>query len=85
VSVCPTEGICAMIDEPTRFEEDLLSDGRIVAHVRVVSSGWLESAGVSGRSLMVTCVDVTRIADLQTISSEVNLLDAELSENIRKL
>jgi signal transduction histidine kinase len=51
----------------------------------VVSSGWRENAGVPGRSVMVTFVDVTRIADLQTVNDQVTRLNAELSENIQKL
>jgi PAS domain S-box-containing protein len=82
---CPAEGIAKMIGEASRFETDLLSGGKAVARAMAVSSGWLENAGVAGRSVMVTFVDVTRIADLQTVNDQVTRLNAELSENIRKL
>jgi signal transduction histidine kinase len=51
----------------------------------IVSSGWLENAGVAGRSVMVTFVDVTRISDLQTVNDQVTRLNSELSDNIQKL
>jgi signal transduction histidine kinase len=51
----------------------------------VVSSGWLDNAGVAGRSVMVTFVDVTKISDLQTVNDQVTRLNLELSENIKKL
>ena len=82
---CPAEGMAKLIGDASRFETDLLSAGKVVAHAMVVSSGWLENAGVSGRSVMVTFVDVTRIADLQTVNDQVTRLNAELSENIQKL
>ena len=82
---CPAEGIIKMIGGASRFETDLLSGGKAVARAMVVSSGWLENAGVAGRSVMVTFVDVTRIADLQIVNDQVTRLNAELSENIQKL
>jgi signal transduction histidine kinase len=51
----------------------------------VVSSGWLNNAGVAGRSVMVTFVDVTKISDLQTVNDHVTRLNQELSDNIKKL
>ena len=53
-----------MIGTAARFETDLMSRGRVVARAMVVSSGWLDNAGVAGRSVMVTFVDVTKISDL---------------------
>jgi PAS domain S-box-containing protein len=82
---CPVDGVSQMIGEATRFETDLLSGGKVIARAMVVSSGWLENAGVPGRSVMVTFVDVTRIADLQSVNDQVTRLNAELSENIQKL
>jgi PAS domain S-box-containing protein len=85
LACCPAESIAKMIGEPSRFETDLLSGGKAVARAMVVSSGWLENAGVAGRSVMVTFVDVTKIADLQTVNDQVTRLNAELSDNIQKL
>jgi signal transduction histidine kinase len=51
----------------------------------VVSSGWLENAGVAGRSVMVTFVDISKINGLQTVNDEITRLNAELSGNIQKL
>jgi PAS domain S-box-containing protein len=85
LACCPVEGITKMIGEATRFETDLLSGGKAVARAMVVSSGWLENAGVAGKSMMVTFVDVTKIADLQTVNDHVTRLNSELSENIQKL
>jgi signal transduction histidine kinase len=56
-----------------------------VARAMIVSSGWLENAGVAGRSVMVTFVDTTKISDLQTVNDEVTRLNSELSDNIQKL
>jgi signal transduction histidine kinase len=74
-----------MIGTASRFETDLISRGKVVARSMVVSSGWLENAGVAGRSVMVTFVDVTKIMDLQTVNDQVTRLNSELSENIQKL
>ena len=62
-----------------------MSRGRVVARAMVVSSGWLDNAGVAGRSVMVTFVDITKISDLQTVNDQVTRLNAELSDNIKKL
>ena len=62
-----------------------MSRGRVVARAMVVSSGWLDNAGVAGRSVMVTFVDVTKISDLQTVNDQVTRLNLELSDNIKKL
>ena len=51
----------------------------------VVSSGWLENAGVAGRSVMVTFVDITKISDLLAVNDQVIRFNSELSENIKKL
>ena len=61
-----------------------MSRGRVVARAMVVSSGWLDNAGVAGRSVMVTFVDVTKISDLQTVNDQVTRLNLELSDNIKK-
>ena len=81
----PDRGIAEMIGAPSRFETDLMSRGRVVARTMVVSSGWLDNAGVAGRSVMVTFVDVTKISDLQTVNDQVTRLNLELSDNIKKL
>ncbi|MEQ1524121.1 MAG: ATP-binding protein, partial [Aestuariivirga sp.] len=81
----PDKGIADMIGTATRFETDLMSRGRVVARAMVVSSGWLDNAGVEGRSVMVTFVDVTKISDLQTVNDQVTRLNLELSDNIKKL
>ena len=62
-----------------------MSRGKVVARAMVVSSGWLDNAGVAGRSVMVTFVDITKISDLQTVNDQVTRLNAELSDNIKKL
>ena len=85
LACCPVGSITKMIGESTRFESDLLSGGKAVARAMVVSSGWLENAGVPGRSVMVTFVDITKIADLQSVNDQVTRLNAELSDNIQKL
>lgn len=81
----PAKGVADMIGTASRFETDLMSRGRVVARAMVVSSGWLDKAGVAGRSVMVTFVDVTKISDLQTVNDQVTRLNLELSENIKKL
>jgi PAS domain S-box-containing protein len=81
----PNKGIADMVGTASRFETDLTVRGRVVARAMVVSSGWLNNAGVAGRSVMVTFVDVTRISDLQTVNDQVTRLNAELSDNIQKL
>jgi PAS domain S-box-containing protein len=81
----PDKGITNMIGTASRFETDIMSRGRVVARAMVVSSGWLDNAGVAGRSVMVTFVDVTKISDLQTVNDQVTRLNLELSENIKKL
>jgi PAS domain S-box-containing protein len=85
LACCPAKGIMEMIGEASRFETDLISHGKVVARSMVVSSGWLENAGVAGRSIMVTFVDVTKIMDLQTVNDQVTRLNSELSDNIQKL
>jgi C4-dicarboxylate-specific signal transduction histidine kinase len=79
------QSVVAMIGTATRFETDLMSRGKVVARAMVVSSGWLDNAGVAGRSVMVTFVDVTKISDLQTVNDQVTRLNLELSDNIKKL
>jgi PAS domain S-box-containing protein len=79
------KGIADMIGAASRFETDLMSRGRVVARAMVVSSGWLDNAGVAGRSVIVTFVDVTKISDLQTVNDQVTRLNLELSDNIKKL
>jgi PAS domain S-box-containing protein len=79
------QSVVEMIGTATRFETDLMSRGKVVARAMVVSSGWLDNAGVAGRSVMVTFVDVTKISDLQTVNDQVTRLNLELSENIKKL
>jgi signal transduction histidine kinase len=74
-----------MLGAVTRFETDLMSGGKAVARAMVVSSGWLKNAGVAGRSIMVTFVDVTKISDLQLVNDQVTRLNGELSDNIKKL
>jgi PAS domain S-box-containing protein len=81
----PDKDFADMIGTAARFETDLMSRGRVVARAMVVSSGWLDNAGVSGRSVMVTFVDVTKISDLQTVNDQVTRLNLELSDNIKKL
>ena len=81
----PAKGVADMIGTASRFETDLMSRGRVVARAMVVSSGWLDKAGVAGRSVMITFVDVTKISDLQTVNDQVTRLNLELSENIKKL
>jgi PAS domain S-box-containing protein len=81
----PDKGIADVVGKSSRFETDLMSRGRVVARAMVVSSGWLDNAGVAGRSVMVTFVDVTRISDLQTVNDQVTRLNLELSDNIKKL
>lgn len=85
LACCPANGIAEMIGAASRFETDLLSRGKVVARAMVVSSGWLENAGVAGRSVMVTFVDITKISDLQSVNDHVTRLNAELSDNIQKL
>ena len=85
LACCPANGIAEMIGTASRFETDLLSRGKVVARAMVVSSGWLENAGVAGRSVMVTFVDITKINDLQSVNDQVTRLNAELSDNIQKL
>ena len=85
LACCPAAGITEMIGTASRFETDLMSRGKVVARAMIVSSGWLENAGVAGRSVMVTFVDVTRISDLQTVNDQVTRLNSELSDNIQKL
>ncbi len=82
---CLLGGIADMLGEATRFETELMVGGKAVARTMVVSSGWLENAGVPGRSVMVSFVDITKISDLQTVNSQVTRLNAELSDNIQKL
>jgi PAS domain S-box-containing protein len=79
------KGIVDMMGTASRFETDLMSRGRVVARVMVVSSGWLDNAGVTGRSVMVTFIDVTKISDLQTVNDQVTRLNLELSDSIKKL
>jgi PAS domain S-box-containing protein len=79
------KGIADMVGTASRFETDLMARGRVVARAMVVSSGWLDNAGVAGRSVMVTFVDVTKISDLQTVNDQVTRLNSELSDNIKKL
>ena len=79
------KGIADMVGTASRFETDLMSRGRVVARAMVVSSGWLDNAGVAGRSVMVTFVDITQISDLQTVNDQVTRLNSELSDNIKKL
>jgi PAS domain S-box-containing protein len=79
----PDKDFADMIGTAARFETDLMSRGRVVARAMVVSSGWLDNAGVSGRSVMVTFVDVTKISDLQTVNDQVTRLNLELSDNIK--
>ncbi len=81
----PAESIADMIGTALRFETDLMSRGKAVARTMVVSSGWLDNAGVPGRSVMVTFVDVTKISDLQTVNDHVTRLNSELSDSIKKL
>ena len=81
----PAIGLAEMLSDKTRFETDLMSNGKVIARALVVSSGWLENAGVAGRSVMITFVDVTKIADLQNVNDQVTRLNAELSQNIQKL
>jgi signal transduction histidine kinase len=81
----PDKGIADTIGTASRFETDLMSRGKVVARAMVVSSGWLDNAGVAGRSVMVTFVDVTKISDLQTVNDHVTRLNLELSDNIKKL
>ena len=85
LSFSPDKGIADMIGTASRFETDLMSRGRVVARAMVVSSGWRDNAGVAGRSVMVTFVDVTKISDLQTVNDHVTRLNAELSDSIKKL
>jgi PAS domain S-box-containing protein len=81
----PAKGIADVVGTASRFETDLVSRGRVVARAMVVSSGWLDNAGVAGRSVMVTFVDVTKISDLQMVNDQVTRLNAELSHSIKKL
>ena len=81
----PAKSFADMIGTASRFETDLMSRGKVVARAMVVSSGWLENAGVAGCSVMVTFVDVTKISDLQTVNDQVTRLNAELSDSIKKL
>ena len=85
LACCPAKGITETIGVASRFETDLLSRGKVAARAMVVSSGWLDNAGVAGRSVMVTFVDITKISDLQTVNDEVTRLNTELSDNIQKL
>ncbi len=85
LAISPDKGMADMIGTASRFETDLMSRGKVVARAMVVSSGWLDNAGVAGRSVMVTFVDVTKISDLQTVNDQVTRLNLELSENIMKL
>ena len=85
LSFDPAKSIADMIGTATGFETDLMSRGRAVARAMVVSSGWLDNAGVAGRSVMVTFIDITKISDLQTVNDQVTRLNQELSDNIKKL
>lgn len=81
----PGKSISDMIGTASRFEADLMARGGVVARSMVVSSGWLDNAGVEGRSVMVTFVDVNKISDLRTVNDQVTRLNAELSDSIKKL
>ncbi len=81
----PDKGIADVVGKASRFETDLMSRSRVVARAMVVSSGWLDNAGIAGRSVMVTFVDVTKISDLQTVNDQVTRLNAELSDSIKML
>lgn len=79
------KGVTEMIGSSARFETDLMARGKVAARVLVVSSGWLNNAGVAGRSVMVTFVDISKVSSLQTVNDEITRLNAELSDKIKML
>jgi PAS domain S-box-containing protein len=81
----PDQDITELIGKASRFETDLAVRGKMVARAMIVSSGWLDNAGLAGRSVMVTFVDMTKISDLQQVNDQVTRLNAELSASIQKL
>jgi PAS domain S-box-containing protein len=67
------------------FEIDIHVNNGGLRRVLVVSSGWLKISGKRKRAAMVSIVDVSEMAQLRRVNSEISRLNIELADNMKRL
>ncbi len=69
----------------SRFETDLTSSKGVERRVLVISSGWLSLSADGLRSAIVSVVDISEMTQLKRVNDEINRLNSELADSVRKL
>ncbi len=78
-----TESLAQLIGTARTLETDVTVQGKVVARVMIVSSGWLAEG--DDASAFVNFVDITQLNDLLNMNDEITRLNKELSEKINHL
>ncbi len=67
-----------------KFETDVVVAGLGRRSVIAISSGWM-NIGSSGRSAIISIIDISEMMELRRINEEVSRLNRELADNMAKL